>query len=74
MAHIGIVGAGPAGLTAAIAARQAGFDVTVFEQAKELRSSGVGITIAANGVSVLGASAWATRHDGSSYEVLQAAA
>lgn len=53
MIGVGIVGAGPAGLTAAIAARQAGLDVTVFEQADELRSSGVGITIASNGLKVL---------------------
>jgi 2-polyprenyl-6-methoxyphenol hydroxylase-like FAD-dependent oxidoreductase len=50
---VGVVGAGPAGLTAAIAARRAGFEVTVYEQAAEIRAGGVGITIATNGLRAL---------------------
>lgn len=55
MTRVGVIGAGPAGLTAAIAARRNGFDVTLFEQMPELQAGGVGITIAANGLSVLDA-------------------
>jgi salicylate hydroxylase len=48
-----IAGAGIGGLTAALALLQRGFDVTVFEQAPELRELGAGIQIAANGSRVL---------------------
>lgn len=48
-----IVGAGIAGITAAIALRKRGIDVTVLEQASELKEIGAGIQIAANGSLVL---------------------
>jgi salicylate hydroxylase len=48
-----IAGAGIGGLTAALALLQRGFDVTVFEQAAELKELGAGIQIAANGSRVL---------------------
>ncbi len=51
--RVGIVGGGPAGLTAAVAAQRAGFDVTLFERAQEFQPGGVGITIASNGLRVL---------------------
>ncbi len=50
---IAIVGAGLGGLTAASCLLQAGFDVTVYEQAPELGEVGAGIQISANGSSVL---------------------
>jgi 2-polyprenyl-6-methoxyphenol hydroxylase-like FAD-dependent oxidoreductase len=45
-----IAGAGIGGLTAAIALRRAGFDVSVFERAAELRPVGAGIALAANAI------------------------
>ncbi|HZQ60033.1 MAG TPA: FAD-dependent monooxygenase [Casimicrobiaceae bacterium] len=51
--RIGIVGAGLGGLVAAIAARRAGFDVTVYEQAPVFSEIGAGIQIAPNAVKVL---------------------
>ena len=48
-----IAGAGIGGLTAALALLQRGFDVTVFEQAPELKEVGAGIQVAANGSRVL---------------------
>lgn len=51
--RIGIVGAGIGGLTAALALLRRGFDVTVYEQARELREVGAGLQIAANGTRVL---------------------
>jgi 2-polyprenyl-6-methoxyphenol hydroxylase-like FAD-dependent oxidoreductase len=48
-----IVGGGPAGLVAAIAARQAGFDVTVFEQAPNFARVGGAVGIQSNGLCVL---------------------
>lgn len=51
--HVIIAGAGIGGLTAALALLQRGFDVTVCEQAPELRELGAGIQIAANGSRVL---------------------
>ena len=48
-----IVGAGIGGLTAAIALRQAGFGVEVFERAPELKEIGAGIGLSANAVRVL---------------------
>ena len=51
--RIAVVGAGPAGLVAAIAARRLGLEVTVFEQADDFRRVGGGILIHSNGQRVL---------------------
>lgn len=51
--HILIAGGGIGGLTAAIALRHHGIDVTVLEQASEMREIGAGIQIAANASIVL---------------------
>ena len=48
-----ICGAGVGGLATGICMRQAGFDVTVFEQHPELRTAGVGLNLWPNGVRVL---------------------
>jgi 2-polyprenyl-6-methoxyphenol hydroxylase-like FAD-dependent oxidoreductase len=48
-----IVGAGIGGLTAAIALKQTGWDVSVYERAYELHEVGAGITLWANAVKVL---------------------
>lgn len=50
---IGIIGAGIGGLTAAIALRNRGFHVTVFEQASHLREVGAGLTLSPNASLVL---------------------
>jgi salicylate hydroxylase len=42
---IAVVGAGPAGLTAALALRQLGLEVTVFEQAEDFHRVGGGIVL-----------------------------
>jgi phytoene dehydrogenase-like protein len=49
------VGGGPAGLVAAIAARHAGYDVKVFEQAPSFARIGGAIGIQSNGLRVLDA-------------------
>lgn len=49
-----IIGAGIGGLTAAIALRQVGFGVEVFERAAELKEIGAGIVLTANALRVLG--------------------
>jgi 2-polyprenyl-6-methoxyphenol hydroxylase-like FAD-dependent oxidoreductase len=51
--RIGIIGAGIGGLSAALALRQAGFQVDVYEQAAELTEIGGGINMAPNAVRVL---------------------
>ncbi|MDB5980303.1 MAG: alpha/beta hydrolase [Pseudomonas sp.] len=51
--HIVIIGAGIAGLTAAIALRKKGIEVTVLEQASALTEIGAGIQIASNGSLIL---------------------
>lgn len=51
--QIAIVGAGPAGLVAAIAAHKLGFGVKVFEQAADFAQVGGGIMIHSNGQRVL---------------------
>ena len=48
-----VVGAGIGGLTAALALRQTGFDVHVYEQATVLREVGAGVAISPNAVKVL---------------------
>lgn len=50
---IAIIGAGIGGLTAAVALRQAGFAVDVYEQAAELTEVGGGINMAPNATRVL---------------------
>ncbi|HSL68660.1 MAG TPA: NAD(P)/FAD-dependent oxidoreductase [Longimicrobiales bacterium] len=53
--RVGIVGGGPAGLVAAIAASKAGFGVTVYEQAPSFERIGGAIGIQSNGMRVLDA-------------------
>ena len=53
-ARIAVAGAGIGGLTAAIALRQAGFEVLVIERAEELREIGAGLLLAANAQKALG--------------------
>lgn len=53
--QIAVVGAGPAGLVAAIAAHKLGFNVKVFEQAADFAKVGGGIMIHSNGQRVLSA-------------------
>src|SRR6516165_2396052 len=50
---IAIVGGGIGGLAAALAMVRRGIDVTVYEQAAELRELGAGLQISANGTRVL---------------------
>jgi 2-polyprenyl-6-methoxyphenol hydroxylase-like FAD-dependent oxidoreductase len=50
---IAVVGAGPAGLTAALVLRRLGLQVTVFEQAKDFGRIGGGIVLHDNGQRVL---------------------
>jgi 2-polyprenyl-6-methoxyphenol hydroxylase-like FAD-dependent oxidoreductase len=53
--QIAIVGGGPAGLVAALAANQAGIEAVVFEQAENFKKIGGGILIHSNGLRVLDA-------------------
>src|SRR5690349_19254333 len=48
-----VVGAGIGGLTAAIALRQRGIDVEVFERSRELTEIGAGISLWANALKAL---------------------
>lgn len=48
-----IIGAGIGGLATGLALQQAGFAVQIFEQTKEIRASGSGLTLWANAVRVL---------------------
>jgi 2-polyprenyl-6-methoxyphenol hydroxylase-like FAD-dependent oxidoreductase len=48
-----VIGAGIGGLTAAIALKQTGWDVSVYERAPEIREVGAGITLWVNAVKVL---------------------
>jgi salicylate hydroxylase len=50
---VAIVGAGIAGLTAALALLRRNIDVEIYEQAAELREVGAGVQISANGTKVL---------------------
>ncbi len=49
-----VAGAGIGGLTAAVALRRVGVEVTVFEHARELREIGAGIVLWANAMKALG--------------------
>lgn len=51
--QIAIIGAGIGGLAAAIALRQRGFDVRLYEQATELREFGAGLNVTPNGARVV---------------------
>lgn len=51
--HVLIAGGGIGGLAAALALLQRGVDVTVFEQAQELKEIGAGVQLGPNGVRVL---------------------
>lgn len=51
--HVLIAGGGIGGLTAALALLRRGFDVSIFEQAKELKEIGAGVQLGPNGVRVL---------------------
>jgi 2-polyprenyl-6-methoxyphenol hydroxylase-like FAD-dependent oxidoreductase len=53
LSPIAVVGAGPAGLTSALALRRLGLEVTVFEQADDYRRIGGGIVLHDNGQRVL---------------------
>ncbi|MEM8611197.1 MAG: FAD-dependent urate hydroxylase HpxO [Cyanobacteria bacterium P01_H01_bin.105] len=48
-----VVGAGMGGLTTALAMRQAGYDVEVYDRVSVLRPAGAGISLWSNGVKVL---------------------
>jgi salicylate hydroxylase len=50
---IAVIGGGIGGLTAALSLLQAGFDVEVYEQARELREVGAGIQISPNASRIL---------------------
>lgn len=50
---IAVIGGGIGGMAAALALRQRGANVTVFEQAPELAEMGAGLQISANGMAVL---------------------
>jgi salicylate hydroxylase len=52
---VAVTGAGLGGLTAALALRKRGFDVTVFEQASELREVGAGVQLGPNAMRVYAA-------------------
>src|SRR6185436_20180809 len=51
--RIAIVGAGLGGLVAAISARRAGFEATIYEQASAFGEVGAGIQVGPNAVKVL---------------------
>ena len=53
MLRISIIGAGIGGLSSAVALRQAGFEVDVYEQAAELTEVGGGINLGPNAVRIL---------------------
>ena len=50
--RIAIIGAGPGGLTAGLALRRAGFDVSIHEQAPVLREVGAGLSLSRAAMSV----------------------
>lgn len=51
--HVVIVGAGMGGLTAALALRQAGYGVELYDRASVLAPAGAGVSLWSNGVKVL---------------------
>ncbi len=51
--HVGIIGGGIAGLTAACALKIHGIDTVVFERSEDISEYGAGISISANGLRVL---------------------
>ena len=51
--HVVIVGAGMGGLTAALALRQAGYGVEVYDRAPMLAPAGAGVSLWSNGIKVL---------------------
>jgi 2-polyprenyl-6-methoxyphenol hydroxylase-like FAD-dependent oxidoreductase len=53
--RIAVIGAGPAGLVAALAAHKLGFETKVFEQAADFKQVGGGVMIHSNGQRVLDA-------------------
>ncbi|TVP66575.1 MAG: FAD-dependent monooxygenase [Nodularia sp. (in: Bacteria)] len=53
LGKVAIIGAGPGGLAAAIALRNQGFDVQVYEKAKEFRPAGTGLGLSPNGLNAL---------------------
>jgi 2-polyprenyl-6-methoxyphenol hydroxylase-like FAD-dependent oxidoreductase len=65
---IAIVGAGMGGLTAAATLRAAGFDVTVYEQARQIARVGAGIQMMPNSMKVLRRIGVEARVRGSSFE------
>jgi len=52
---VAIIGAGPGGLAAAIALRNLGYNVQVYEKAQEFRPAGTGLGLAPNGLNCLDA-------------------
>ena len=48
-----IIGAGMGGLTCAIALRQAGYEVEIYEKVSKIRPAGAAISLWSNGVKVL---------------------
>lgn len=67
-----IVGAGMGGLTAALALRQAGYVVEIYERARQLSAAGAGISLWPNGVKVLnrlGLGSAISRVGGSMHEI-----
>ena len=53
VSRISIVGGGIGGLSAALALQHFGYRVSVFEQARELREIGAGVTITPNAMHAL---------------------
>ncbi len=51
--HVIIVGAGMGGLTAALALRQAGYSVEIYDRAPVLAPAGAGVSLWSNGIKVL---------------------
>ncbi len=51
--HVALIGGGIGGLSAALALRRAGLDVTIFERQPQLRAIGSGLTLWTNAVKIL---------------------